>query len=371
MKLLSFDVGIVNLAYCIIDQTGENFKIEDWGIINLSGNSPKCQIPDKKGKICGKNAKYTYMVENVMVNACKTHIKCYAKPNIETEKCQKKCEETCCFIGKNMTACKKKATYCCHAHGYFCTPHMNSFTKAEINKSKPKIISKQNANKIPIQDLSVKLFRSLDEHPNFLRVDEVVIENQPTFINPTMKTISAFIYSYFSIRGLMNREGTIKIVKFYSPSNKLKIHKEHTEEELKKSSNDLECYTLTKELGKEYCRALITDGNKKLLDTYEKKDDLCDSFLQGFMYLFYKNKKIPDVYTKILDKIIKPEKIAQNKTKKNMKTVSRNEPEISLNPVTETDDTISLKKDDNSSIGKPKSKIKKSKQIIVKGKTQK
>ena len=33
MKILSWDVGIKNLAYCLIDS--ENDKIMDWGIINL------------------------------------------------------------------------------------------------------------------------------------------------------------------------------------------------------------------------------------------------------------------------------------------------------------------------------------------------
>ena len=39
MKILSFDVGIKNLAYCIIEvETKENkeHKIVDWGIINCA-----------------------------------------------------------------------------------------------------------------------------------------------------------------------------------------------------------------------------------------------------------------------------------------------------------------------------------------------
>jgi hypothetical protein len=38
MKILSFDVGIKNLGYCIID---ENFKIFHWGIINIIENTKK------------------------------------------------------------------------------------------------------------------------------------------------------------------------------------------------------------------------------------------------------------------------------------------------------------------------------------------
>ena len=38
MKILSFDVGIKNLAYCILD---ENFKIFNWGVINIIDDQKK------------------------------------------------------------------------------------------------------------------------------------------------------------------------------------------------------------------------------------------------------------------------------------------------------------------------------------------
>ena len=59
MKLISFDVGIKNLAYCLLN----NDKIEDWGIINISID-PVCDI-------CDKSAKKT--CENIKL--CTTHTK--------------------------------------------------------------------------------------------------------------------------------------------------------------------------------------------------------------------------------------------------------------------------------------------------------
>ena len=35
MKIISFDIGIKNLSYCILD---EEFKIYDWNIVNLCGD---------------------------------------------------------------------------------------------------------------------------------------------------------------------------------------------------------------------------------------------------------------------------------------------------------------------------------------------
>ena len=54
MKLLSFDVGIKNLAYCLIDETHQT--IEDWGILNIS-SEPVCEH-QMKDRCCDKTAKF-------------------------------------------------------------------------------------------------------------------------------------------------------------------------------------------------------------------------------------------------------------------------------------------------------------------------
>ena len=59
MKILSIDVGIKNLAICIIDIQDKTHTIIDWGIINcaqeLIDASLKCCVTRKKG-VCGKMA---------------------------------------------------------------------------------------------------------------------------------------------------------------------------------------------------------------------------------------------------------------------------------------------------------------------------
>ena len=32
MKLISFDIGIKNMAYCILDLSGQSFQIKDWNV---------------------------------------------------------------------------------------------------------------------------------------------------------------------------------------------------------------------------------------------------------------------------------------------------------------------------------------------------
>ena len=71
MRILSWDVGIINLAYCLLNVNDEDWKIEDWGIINLTNReSLKCVT-------CGKNASCCTEIEGKTVEEqyyCKKHL---------------------------------------------------------------------------------------------------------------------------------------------------------------------------------------------------------------------------------------------------------------------------------------------------------
>ena len=45
MNILSFDVGIKNLAYCKLNK---DQKVMDWNIINLNDEIPKCNVNLRK-----------------------------------------------------------------------------------------------------------------------------------------------------------------------------------------------------------------------------------------------------------------------------------------------------------------------------------
>ena len=70
---ISFDVGIKNLAYCILDAS---LQIHQWNCINLCGETesiPLCQVITSKGAACGKKPKY--QCKNVYV--CGKHTSNY------------------------------------------------------------------------------------------------------------------------------------------------------------------------------------------------------------------------------------------------------------------------------------------------------
>jgi cellulose biosynthesis protein BcsQ len=315
-RILSFDVGILNLAYCLIEKEGDKFNICSWGIINIVDDRRKCEFNLRTNKQCDKNANFDiYHKDDIDVFGdtknkcvCSSH-KSKVIPTIVPIVSKKTKSKKDLPPTLKCMLCNTDAEYQLSTNGDYrwCDEHYKKNTKSFEKKIVCKKIKVVNCNKEQIQSLSEKLTQKLDKE-NFLDVDEVLIENQPTF-NPTMKTIASILYTYFIIRGIVDKntsKSKINFVKFISASNKLKVNKKVTNKTIvktdeKSSANEKrKIYNLTKNLGKEYCKALIEEKDKKILDNYKKIDDLCDCFLQGFQYLF---SPIPEVYKKKLEKL--------------------------------------------------------------------
>jgi hypothetical protein len=139
MKILSFDVGIKNLAYCLLDT--ENKSILDWGIINISVDTTCDHV--SKDKCCDKTA--TKIIKDGEFKLCTGHTKLK------------------CYKDKKM-------------------------------KNPPKLENR-------MLSLGKQIVSKLDEKTNFLNMDVVCIENQPALKNPTMKSVQMIIYSYFLMNG--------------------------------------------------------------------------------------------------------------------------------------------------------------------------
>ena len=98
MKILSIDVGIKNLAYCLLDISGldkiafdncstinesNHFKILNWDICNLCGKAPLCNYVTKNG-ICNKKATYLDDSNETPNHYCKIHAKKTEKITLPT-----------------------------------------------------------------------------------------------------------------------------------------------------------------------------------------------------------------------------------------------------------------------------------------------
>lgn len=300
VKICSFDVGIKNLAYCVMTKQNDKnknvpFTIEKWGVINFdSGNITCGHTLQNKNTTCTKNASHMLALPNEEPSYCCSSHKTFLTKKLETfmnENDSSKIQTDapkCTNVMKTGKLCNKKAEYvnknCC-----LCKVHLKSLTSIKKVKSLA-------CHKKPIENICVNLINILEDKYLFLSdVDEVIIENQPININGTtvgtMKSVACFLMSYFTMK---SKNGSVNNVKFISPTNKLSIDKEQTDDKLKEGNNKKEVYDLTKELGIEYTHLILEhyklEDEKKIWDSYkDKQDDLCDSFLQGFHYLFFKD----------------------------------------------------------------------------------
>ena len=222
MKYLSFDIGIKNLGYCIIN---DNKIIEDWGIINIIDEEP-------------------------------IHI--------------------CNQVNKNNNKCKFKATYK-NNNNYCCNKHFK-----ELNNKSYKKIKNINANKIDLDILGLSLLQKLKEKDNFKECDHIILENQPVLKNPKMKSIQMILYSYFLMLKLEYNK-IIKI-KMFLPKNKLNIYDGPKLETLSKNKYDnrkKQSIVITKYILEKYNEESMI----LYLNNHTKKDDLCDCYLQGLCYI--------------------------------------------------------------------------------------
>jgi hypothetical protein len=134
-----------------------------------------------------------------------------------------------------------------------------------------------------IYDLSSVLIDLLDDivYTNVTDMENLtfLIENQPVFKAPTMKSLQMVIYTY-AMMMRKNINPTVQ-VKFISASSKLKYIEQQKGIKIDKSYKD------NKNASIRYTEELIKD-NEFMMDIFKqekKKDDLCDTYLQALYFL--------------------------------------------------------------------------------------
>jgi len=347
-QILSFDVGIIHLAYCLLSKKLVDGKykwdITDWAIIDLADRqSHKCDVCKKNATWMqgGKEDKYY----------CKVHSK-----NLLTtpfayddyfKTLDKKQINGCSYVLSNESKCDKNCLIKDLSGNNFCGTHAKSIYKKMTADMKLKKIKKTCVANLDFDDTRLKLVMELEARKHLLDAKVVVIENQPSFKNPRMKSISGIIYDYYMIRGMVDKaitKSNIEKVKFMSPSNKIKLASDGETQQivkLKADSEDSKAYKLTKSLAVKYTQEMVKHLPFWLNDfnSHKKKDDLADAFLQG-AYYFEMNIKLDDkekVYTKkekpikTIDKEEKHIEVSEpiKKVKKSKPIISK--PLISIN----------------------------------------
>ena len=133
----------------------------------------------------------------------------------------------------------------------------------------------EKVKKVSLQTLCARMIEQLNAITEIHEsIDYVILENQPVYMNPKMKSVQMMLFTYFIMK-----DGAA--VKMFSPRNKLKVYTGPPVECTLKSK-----YSRTKFFGIQYCKYMIQScAVADFFERHKKKDDLADSFLQGVLYL--------------------------------------------------------------------------------------
>jgi len=283
MKLISFDVGIKNMAYCIFDFNGNKLIVQDWNILNLLENSKTQELcsfeikSKKQTKICGKKAKYK-KEESCF---CETHAKMAVKQNnwfffdekFRPSKLNKISREDLFNLGQPLEIFSEIPKTKKEALVFF----SNACDKRSLEKIKK--VKTKTANDTDLITVGKLLKKGLDNITTIKEITHVAIENQISKIASRMKTVQGMLSQYF----IMQEE--CPQIEYISSINKLKDLSTNVQENSYKQHKK-DSVAICKEILKQNPSL----GNFDNLLTISKKDDLADAFLQGIWYL--KREKI-------------------------------------------------------------------------------
>jgi hypothetical protein len=281
-KICSIDVGIRNLAICILEISPNTFlrsKIIYWKCISLLDEVPKVLCDEKN---CSSNSKYTTSGSSIKKHYCLKHIKKYNYliPSAYPKNINKLSKQDLEII------CKKL--------GVLNFSHKKTEMLKQIREKKCNPIKTIKTNDYTLVDIGKNIWKIFDEEKLY-QVDEVIIENQISPIANRMKTIQGMLSQYFIMRNIEN-------IQFVSSANKLKVNTEENNNPSNPNSptivtkSNTKNYKNRKELGIIKTTAFLNHINKiesedthkkwdKVFELSKKKDDLADCLLQGLWWI--------------------------------------------------------------------------------------
>jgi hypothetical protein len=305
--IISFDIGIKNLAYCIF-VVGEKTSVLKWNIVNLiqpekntvSSNCTCMKAGKKKAPetVCGKKGAYTDSTGTSVF--CTVHAKNQGTTPGKIIPCKEMSMSTIKSLKLDdlKTFCK---THCIVFADSDKKPDICAKAEAAIKARTlvPIKVVKQNANHVHLVEIGKQIRMQMDEVLKVqrtledIKVDIVILENQISPIAGRMNTIQGMLAQYFIMKPDIS---LVPKIEFISSSGKLKDYKGSkggTTDGCSKGGTEVHTGTSYKDHKRDgiaFCRDFMTKNeglrvHQEVFDSSTKKDDLADCFLQGIYYL--------------------------------------------------------------------------------------
>ena len=299
---LSFDIGLKNLAYCIMDLNNNKPIIYKWDIIDLVSNpngiveSRCCELiksGKNKGSICNKSTLGHWLLENgKFIPQCSRH-KQKQMSNAQWIE-QEDFNKLSCQMEKSKSKSKSKSNLKCgnKAHFYYVDNLTGKITgcckmhsKMKSDSSLKRWVTSQN---ISSTEMRICLFNKLDNLFSGYNFKHILVEHQPSKARERIKEVANAIFDYFIMsHELYNCYQSLENLREVDAKNKLTVYE----------GSPISCklkgqYARNKFYAGVYCSKIISSQSDqsdwlKYFESHKKKDDLADCFLQGLWYLKY------------------------------------------------------------------------------------
>ena len=276
---VSIDVGIKNLAYCILttEQNARIPKVWKWGVATLyDENIHTCDGISRANTVCGRTARYESPDANDRINRCAVHAKNHPEFIIPSASHKKSVYSK---LGLDELRCYAETI------DIDCIDLKKTALVKEINRTLDRRLfrttSKTRSTEVSMVTFGRSIERTFDELMEGNVAINVLIENQIGPLAMRMKTIQGMLSQYFIMRGSSN-------IQFISSSNKLKVTIDENGAIGSCGATKGTDYKSRKAEGIVRARRYIETNQSEWLERFElhkKQDDLADSLLQGIWYI--------------------------------------------------------------------------------------
>lgn len=252
MKLVSFDIGIRNLAFCVLEGTSRSdARILDWNVIDILAEASNTEA--HRCHKCPSAA--NWLQSSTGIHACTRHKPKTTKAPTKKLLSSKTLEELQTMLvkaGLSTETTKSKCVSLLYTHA------RQSLWMRNV----------KSVNKSSVLELAPAIMTGMDKREDVWRnADIIVFENQ---MDRRMFAVQAMLEMYFVCRGFR--------CSGMSASHKLT--------NIITTEDSVGSYKGRKKTGIAHTLSLLREDKwKEHMAKHPKKDDLADSFLQGLWAL--------------------------------------------------------------------------------------